>query len=643
MDGILELLAPAGNFDVLKAAVDSGADAVYLGGKRFNMRMHRSDMNFDDEGLIKAVSFAHENGVKIYVTLNNLYDNKEIDGVVSYLKYLQDISPDALIVQDLSILKLIRDLNINIPIHSSVMMNVHNRETAMVLKELGVTRFVACREMDLKTLREIKREVGIETEYFIHGDMCYAESGQCLTSGIVLGKSSNRGLCLKPCRWRYGLYRDDKLIRDGCLMAVKDMCMLPYIPELAEARVDSLKVEGRMRGADYIGELIGIYRRAIDSYMKDPSGWSMDMGDYGRLYDMRSREFSTAFAFGNPGSSYIDETGLREPKIFTRSAKEHHIEVGEASPFETDGEISLPRLAVRVGDMDSAMTAMEAGADRIIVGGEAFYPARPFKVREISELINRRDRYGSEIGLALPRITMEREMTEYRHLLRHMRDARPDMIYVSNLGSYRMVKEETDIPVFADYSFNIMNDTSLSLLKDLGFGQATLSPEATFAELKDIRPVLPLEMIVQGPLEGMVSDNCLVGNRYECDMHCKDGLYTLKDATEGVRRVGIDQYCRNHIFLEAELCLLPYLKGILRLPLSCIRIEGRLYSSGQISTIVGLYRKNIDRVSETEEFDWDDFKLLKETAGANQGLGVFRFDEINSNKRRISHGELYRA
>lgn len=641
MGKILELLAPAGNFDALKAVIDNGADAVYLGGKRFNMRMHRKDMNFDDEDLEMAVSYAHSNGVRIYVTLNNLYNQREIEDVAVYLEYLKAVAPDALIVQDLSVLKLLRDMDIDIQVHASVMMNVHNRETAMTLKELGVTRFVACREMDLKTLKKIKEDVGIEIEYFIHGDMCYAESGQCLTSGIVLGKSSNKGRCLKPCRWAYGLYRDNRLIRDGYLLAVKDMCMLPHIPQLAEAEVDSLKVEGRMRGAEYIGEIIGIYRRAIDGYMKDPAGWALDMEDYKRLYDKRAREFSTAFAFGNPGPSYVDETGRREPKIFTRSAREHHIEVSEASPFECGKDMSIPKLAVRVRDVDSAMAAIEAGAERIIIGGEAFCPARPFKKQDIKGLIEDSDRYGVEIGLAMPRITMNREILEYRELLRYLKDTPPDVVYVSNLGSYRLVREEADWSVCADYSFNIMNDITISLLKELGFGQATLSLEATFAELKEIKPIIPLELIVQGPIEGMVSDNCLLGSPYSCDKGCRDGGFYLKDETGGLRRVGVDQYCRNHIFLEAELCLLPYLKDVLSLPLASIRVEGRLYNADQVETVVGLYRKSIDSICNGGEFDWNDFKLLREAAGFNQGLGIFRFDEIK--KRGNRSAELYRT
>ena len=194
----VELLAPAGNWEALEAAVKAGADAVYLGGKHFNMRLHRQDMNFDDEALARAVSFAHTHGVKLYVTINNLIYENELGDLEKFLRYLGTIGPDAILVQDLAVIRLVRDLDLKIPLHASVMMNIHNEPAMNLLKEYGITRVVASRELSLDELSLLRERTGLEIEYFMHGDMCFAESGQCIHSGVVFGQSGNRGRCMKP-------------------------------------------------------------------------------------------------------------------------------------------------------------------------------------------------------------------------------------------------------------------------------------------------------------------------------------------------------------------------------------------------------------------------------------------------------------
>lgn len=201
----VELLAPAGSWEALEAACENGADAVYLGGKRFNMRMHRKEANFDDDALRRAVAFAHAHGAKLYVTVNNLLSDAELPELRDYLGFLQEIGPDALIVQDLAVLQLARETGFRVPLHASVMMNVHNEHAVRKLQSYGVSRVVLSREMTLAQLALLKERTGVEMEYFMHGDMCIAESGQCYHSGVLFGQSSNRGRCLKPCRWPYAL------------------------------------------------------------------------------------------------------------------------------------------------------------------------------------------------------------------------------------------------------------------------------------------------------------------------------------------------------------------------------------------------------------------------------------------------------
>ena len=187
----VELLAPAGTWDALVAGVESGADAVYLGGKHFNMRMHEGGFNFDDATLKKAIDYAHAHGVRLYVTLNNLISNEEIPALREYLAYLNEIRPDALLVQDFAVLELVHEMGITIPLHTSVMMNTHNEHAIEKLKEYGITRIVVGREMTLSELSLFRERTGIEVEYFMHGDMCISESGQCIHSGVLFGQSGN--------------------------------------------------------------------------------------------------------------------------------------------------------------------------------------------------------------------------------------------------------------------------------------------------------------------------------------------------------------------------------------------------------------------------------------------------------------------
>lgn len=346
----VELLAPAGNWAALEAAVEAGADAVYLGGKTLNMRLHRKDMNFDDGALAEAVAFAHRHGVRLYVTLNNLISEEELPELDRFLAILKEIKPDAILAQDLAVLAAARKLRLNIPLHASVMMNIHNEPAMLFLKELGVTRVVAGREMNLYELALLRERTGLEIEYFVHGDMCIAESGQCIHSGVLFGQSSNRGRCLKPCRWPWRLI-DEKT---GALLeepgpgpyklALKDMCLYRHLPELIQSGVTSFKIEGRMRPAEFVGRIVATYRKAIDAYIADPGGYFTDEEEWQALLDNRARDFTMNFAFGQPSAEAIGFDGRREPRFFSKAKREAAISF--AAPAEKS---SRPR-SLRAGE-----------------------------------------------------------------------------------------------------------------------------------------------------------------------------------------------------------------------------------------------------------------------------------------------------
>ena len=637
----VELLAPAGTWDALVAGVESGADAVYLGGKHFNMRMHEGEFNFDDALLKKAIDYAHEHGVRLYITLNNLISNEEIPALREYLAYLNEIRPDALLVQDFAVLELVHEMGITIPLHTSVMMNTHNEHAIEKLKEYGITRIVVGREMTLSELSLFRERTGIEVEYFMHGDMCISESGQCIHSGVLFGQSGNRGRCLKPCRWAYKLI-DEKtgevLDKDGpgaYKLALKDMCMYRAIPQLIQAGVFSFKIEGRMRPAGFIRRIVSTYRKAIDAYIADPNGYTTDEGGWKTLYDNRARDFTTTFAFGQPGKKDIGFTGEREPRFFSHAVKEAGFQ-DEVLRQERDiqKENAAHRtLSVRVNTMESAKAAIDNGADTIYVGGEAFRPLRPWKLGDYAEILAYA-KGKARVVVTTPRTTMRRECGELEQFFTALREIRPDGLMVSNLGSLKLAQSITDLPVQADLSFNLFNQLAAKFLKENGLSMAATSYELSFEQLREIVETaeLPLETVVHGSYESMICDHDFpamslpefneLDNPEVLDRH-----YALLDTAGEKHAIRIDQYGRNHLYFAKDLCLYPYLAKFNGL--ASYRIEAQDYTPELTGRVTKLSREALDALaagkSAEEAFDHAAFEEVERLSPREWGIGTYRF------------------
>lgn len=262
--GKVELLAPAGNFECLIAAVQSGADAVYIAGTNFGARSYAD--NFDKDALEKAVDYCHIRDVKVYVTVNTLVLDNEMQELREYLVFLAKIGVDAIIVQDMGVLKLAQETVPGLPIHASTQMTIHNADGVEVLKKFGIRRVVLSRELSAEQIRKIAEKTDVELEVFAHGALCMCYSGQCLLSSIIGSRSGNRGKCAQPCRLQYSINNSKK---KAFYMSLKDLCSLKHLPTLIDAGVTSLKIEGRMKGPAYVAAVIGIYRKYIDnSYAK---------------------------------------------------------------------------------------------------------------------------------------------------------------------------------------------------------------------------------------------------------------------------------------------------------------------------------------------------------------------------------------
>ena len=637
----VELLAPAGTWEVLEAAIKAGADAVYLGGKRFNMRMHRTDTNFDDEMLKKAVAYAHDHGVKLYITINNLLSDKEIEPMRDYLLFLETIQPDALLVQDLAVLELVKKLNITIPLHTSVMMNTHNEHAINKLKEYGITRIVVGREMTLSELSLFRERTGIEVEYFMHGDMCISQSGQCYHSGILFGQSGNRGRCLKPCRWAYQLIDEETgeiLDEDGpgpYKLALKDMCMYRNLPELIQAGVHSFKIEGRMRTAAFVERIVKTYRQAIDRYIADPTGYTTDEKAWKDLYENRSRDFSTCFALGKPNASDIGFTGEREPRFFSQAVKEAGLK-SSIMPKEVISELKLPEnyhadISVHVADLDAVVAACSNGADKIYIGGEIAKPKGPWTLDMIKAAMDIAKPYQTKVVVTTPRATMARECGELEQLFAALNSIRPDGILVSNLGSFNLATTLTDLPVQTDFSFNTFNHLSANFLKENGSVMGTISLEATYSQIRDMisSSSLPLEIILHGATEAMILDHNIpamsLSYKELKNPEFLNRHYALLDSAKEIHPIRIDQYGRNHILFAKDLCLFPYFSTLLGA--ASYRIEAQHYTADLVGKLTRLYKTELTTLLSTSAYEYDTNKLasIEKESPRPLGIGAFRY------------------
>ena len=320
-----ELLIPASSLEVLKTAVIFGADAVYIGGEAFGLRAKAK--NFSPEEMREGIVFAHEHDVKVYVTANILAHNNDLAGVRTYFEELKEMKPDGLIIADPAIFEIAGEVCPEIERHISTQANNTNYGTFRFWHKLGATRVVTARELSIEEIKEIRANIpeDMEIETFVHGAMCISYSGRCLLSNYLVGRDANQGACTHPCRWKYSIVEET---RPGEVMPVfenergtyifnsKDLCMIEHIPELIDAGVDSLKIEGRMKTALYVATVARTYRKAIDDYKKDPELYRKNMPWYlDQISNCTYRQFTTGFFFGKPNEEsqiYDNNTYVKE-------------------------------------------------------------------------------------------------------------------------------------------------------------------------------------------------------------------------------------------------------------------------------------------------------------------------------------------
>ena len=321
----VELLIPASSLEVLKIAVIYGADAVYIGGEVFGLRAKAK--NFSMEDMAEGIQFAHEHGVKVYVTANILAHNGDLEGVREYFTQLKEIKPDALIISDPGIYTIAKEICPEIERHISTQANNTNYGTYQFWWNQGAKRVVTARELSLNEIAEIRKNIPdeMEIETFVHGAMCISYSGRCLLSNYFTGRDANQGACTHPCRWKYAVVEEKRPgeylpvyenERGTYIFNSKDLCMIEHIPELIEAGIDSFKIEGRMKTALYVATVARTYQKAIDDYLTSPEKYKENMDWYlEQISNCTYRQFTTGFFFGKPSEEsqiYDNNTYIKE-------------------------------------------------------------------------------------------------------------------------------------------------------------------------------------------------------------------------------------------------------------------------------------------------------------------------------------------
>ena len=343
---MVELLSPAGNMEKLRAVIDYGADAVYLAGKAFGMRA-ASD-NFTDEELAVAAEYVHSRGKKLYVTLNVMPRTKEYLSLGKMIDTVNAIGAHGVIAGDIGVISLIRERAPLLPIHLSTQACAVSAAACRAWHKLGVGRIVLARELTLDEIREIRADTpeSLELEVFIHGSMCISYSGRCLLSNYLTGRDANRGNCVQPCRWNYGVSHIEmteehrqgerfSVFEDAhgaYIMSSRDLCMIEHVPAIMSAGINSFKIEGRMKSTYYGALVTNAYRIAIDRYEKDPTAYINDPALLHELCSVSHREYCTGFFFGNPmeDAAVVSETGYLREKAYLAIAEEYNFKDGRA-------------------------------------------------------------------------------------------------------------------------------------------------------------------------------------------------------------------------------------------------------------------------------------------------------------------------
>lgn len=468
MANMPELLAPCGSFDGMKAAVYAGADAVYFGGQAFSARMNAR--NFTSEEAARGIFFCHENGVRAYAALNTQIYDRDLEKAATFAAFLAEAGIDALIVSDMGLAKLIHEAAPNLALHASTQMAGHNVGAAVFLAEQGFCRMVCARELSLENVKALCSGTSLEIEMFIHGALCVSQSGGCLMSSVVGGRSGNRGECAQPCRLPYN---------GGHPLSLKDLSLAGHVKELLASGVKSFKIEGRMKSPAYVEGVVSIYRRLIDD--------KRNATDKERqtLRALFSRDgFTDGYFTGRPDASML---GIRQEADKKQTAKAEPVVKRPAVQREplilpSREPVSIP-VSKRTGEM-AAKPVRPRTAQRTA----RFYDPSALPDTDFFDLLFvplslwKGQRQAN--GVLLPPVVPENEMTALRRMLVRVKEAGLQHVLVSNIGQIPLC-HELGFCMHMDYRLNVYNDVAACFYEQ--YGDVLLSPELTLPRMRDIK------------------------------------------------------------------------------------------------------------------------------------------------------------
>ncbi|MBQ9940439.1 MAG: U32 family peptidase [Clostridia bacterium] len=564
-----ELLAPAGSIEAFRSAVAAGADAVYMGGGEFNARINAK--NLTDRELESAIYHAHLNGVKVYITLNTLVRDTEMTKAAEFAHRFTNIGADAFIVQDFGLAKYLREVIPDIQLHASTQMACHNAEAAVFLAKHGFSRMVVCREVSREDLKILCKKSPVEIEMFVHGAICMSQSGQCLMSSFIGGRSGNRGECAQPCRMEYK--------GDGYALSMYDMCLAQHIPEIISLGVSSLKIEGRMKSPEYVYGVTSVYRKLIDCN-RPPEKKEIDF--LSSLFS-RGGRFTDAYYVGNKNSCSAEDLKCWGARRTEQNKKETELteskikrELSLISPLSVPPQKEIPqfipsRQPKTAMSMKKQKKAQKMGIRICFAHGSRFSDKLCENI--LSEnyedkylegiyfpLVSAPDMKDERYGIITPAEARDTKQSDFCRQLETASQKGYKNCLVTNISHINSVKSK-GFRLHAAPEMNIYNSESVKAWREEDFSSVTLSYENNPAQIRDTdKYKIPCGVTVYGRVPLMVLESCLVSstgkNRRSCSQ-CRAGCTAkgrLTDRTERVFPLFCDGQGKNILFNSVPLC-----------------------------------------------------------------------------------------
>lgn len=647
----MELLSPAGNFECLKAAVKSGADAVYIGGTAFSAR--RNAKNFSDEEIKEALTLCHLHGVRLYVAVNILIKESELPSALSYVKSLIESGVDGIIIQDLGLLSSVRKMSSEIFINASTQMSIGSSSACEFAKKLGADRVVLARELSFDEIKSIKKHTDIELEAFVHGALCMSWSGQCLISSVIGGRSGNRGLCAQPCRLNYTLLKDGKIkSRNLPLLSLKDICLADKISKL-DGIADSLKIEGRMKSPEYTASVTALYKKAIKGEITPEEiektlsffsrgGSSLGYFD-GRKFDkMMDYDTKEKISAERADVVLLKEEDLSKKRTITMelTAKtgDALLLVAHCDGFYAEAKGDILEVAKKDFDELRAKEQLEKLGDTAFVAkntkvyayNNPFVPVSAINAlrREVCRDLERQicESYkksaktidiptSHSVRRTTPQLLIEvstkeqltagKEMGDFDILTSYelSKDIPSDFVLCpavkkegekETFGAKKIMVQNIgqiskNAELYGGERLNVTNSFTCKVLKDEGFRRVTLSPELNIKEIREItkNTDIETEVIAYGHLPIMVMENCVIKSQGLCQK--QGGKFELEDRMHE-RFPIICENCRNILLNSVPLYMADKASDLLSLNVDVFRLKFTIEDGATVKKVISAYK-----------------------------------------------------